>query len=337
MSGWARLVARVHRILLAFYPSSFRAEFGEEMQTVFADAVAGAEMCSWLHSILLFARELRDLPGSLLKAYAVGRRLGGNLAMNDVPITPSTRWQAFLGMLPFVSFGIASTIGKVAHASSLQGYDAEMVVYALALAGLLIGWIRGFPLWSYSYLGWSLVLAWSNSNVYINGIKQEGYWIPFAVTVLVALLWTRSLQPLKKFLRDIWKDWTRLSLALYALGGWAALIYDENHHPQWYAFLLASTLVAATAVWFFLRSPKKAGRVIAITGGFVVALAIERINWATWDWRGYYGLTREPEAWYWQVWSWHHMLLLLAWGAFLFWPSILELIRRGTARRTGQP
>ena len=255
--------------------------------------------------------------------------------MSGQNVSPSTRWQALLGVLPFLAFGAATLVGKVDHTYPLRAQSAEQVVYALTLVGLLVGWIRGFPLWSYGYLGWSLVLAWSNSNVYINGMKQEGTWIPIAITVLVALLWTRSLQPLKKLFRDIWVDWTRLSLAMYALGAWAALIYDENHHPQWYAFLLASTLVAATAVWFFLRSPRKAGRVIAIAGGFVVALAIERINWATWDWRGYYGLTREPEAWYWQIWSWNHMMLLLAWGAFLFWPSILELIRRGTARRTG--
>jgi hypothetical protein len=325
----------VHRILLAFYPSSFRAEFGEEMQTVFADAVAGAEPCSWSHSILLFARELRDLPGSLLKAYAAGRRLGGSLAMNNVTITSSTRWQAFLGMLPFVSFGIASMIGKVAHVSSLRGYDAEMVVYALALAGLLIGWIRGFPLWSYSYLGWSLVLAWANTNMRVDGTNWWGcrFWIPFGATVLIALLWTRSLQPVKKFLRDVWRDWTRLSLALYALGGWVSMIYDENHHPYLLVFMLASTLVTAGTAWFFLRSSSIRGRILAIVGGFMITIIISSICYATWDWHEYHGIAKQPTTWYRQVWN--RIMLLFFWGIFLLWPFIAESIRRKTTHRSG--
>jgi len=253
--------------------------------------------------------------------------------MNEEAISPSTRWQAFLGTLPFLAFGVSSMIGKVDPIYSLRGHNAEMVVYALALAGLLIGWIRGFPLWSYSYLGWSLVLAWSNSNVSINGIVQDQVWVPFAITVFVALLWTRSLQPIEKFFRDIWKDWTRLSLALYALAGWMSMIYDENHHPYLLVFMLASTLVTAGVAWFFLRSSSIKGRILAIVGGFMIALIIGSICEATWDWHEYYGIAKQPTTWYKQVWN--RITILFFWGVFLFWPSIVELIRRKTTRRTG--
>jgi hypothetical protein len=323
--GWA------YARFLRLYPKEFRAEFGDEMRSVFNAAIRDR---SGPQSMLYFLLELRDLPGSLLEAYAAGWRIGGNMPMNRETISPSTRRQAFLGVLPFLAFGVASMIGKVDAAYHLQGYHAEMVVYALVLVGLLVGWIRGFPLWSYSYLGWSLVLAWSNTNVKIHGEKY-GYhiWIPFAATVLTALLWTRSLQPIRKLLGDIWKDWTRLSLTMYALGAWVFLIYDENHHPQLLAFMLASTLATAGAAWFFLRSAKMRGRTLAILAGFIITIVINGICEATWDWHAYYGIPKQPTTWYKRAGGAAMMLLL--WGIILFWPSIVELIRRKATRQTG--
>jgi hypothetical protein len=253
--------------------------------------------------------------------------------MNEESISPSTRWQAFLGTLPFLAFGVSSMIGKVDPIYSLRGHDAEMVVYALALAGLLIGWIRGFPLWSYSYLGWSLVLAWANTNMKVNGTNWEyRVWVPLGVTVLIALLWTRSLQPIKKFFRDIGKDWTRLSLTMYALGAWVSMIYDENHHPYLLAFMLASTLVAAGAAWFFLRSSSIRGRILTLVAGIMIAMIIDSICWATWDWHEYTGIPKQPTTWYKQVWN--YIMILFFWGIILFWPFIAESIRRKTTHRT---
>lgn len=247
-------------------------------------------------------------------------------------ISPSNRWQAFLGMLPFFAFGVSSMIGKVDHIYKLRGHNAEMVVYSLVLVGLLIGWIRGFPLWSYSYLGWSLLLAWANTNIKIYG-ADWGYriWIPFGITLLIALLWTRSLNPIKKFFRDSWNDWTRLSLMMYAMGAWIFMIYDENHHPYLLVFMFSSTLVAASAAWFFLRSSSVKCRIFSIITGFIIAMIIGSICDATWDWYAYYGLTKKPTTWYKEVWD--YIMILFFWGIILFWPSIVELIRRKTTHR----
>jgi hypothetical protein len=331
MSNRTALFGWAYTQVLRLYPKEFRAEFGDEMQSVFDAAIRDR---SGHQSMLHFLLELRDFPGSLLQAYATDWLLGGNVPMNEETMLPSTRWQAFLGILPFLAFGAASMIGKVDPTYSLRGHHAEMVVYALVLVGLLIGWIRGFPLWSYSYLGWSLVLAWSNTNMVIYGEKY-GYriWIPFAATVLIALLWTRSLQPIRKFLRDVWKDWSRLSLAMYALGAWMFLIYDENHHPQLLAFMLASTLATAGAAWFFLRSSNLRGRTLAILAGFITTVIINGICEATWDWHAYYGIPKQPTTWYRKAGGAAMMLLL--WGIILFWPSIVELIRRKATRQTG--
>jgi hypothetical protein len=325
------VITRLHAALLHLYPRQFRADFGEEMEAVFEEAAARSPGRG--SKLSLFLRELRDLPSSVVEAYATDRLLGGDILMNGEPISPSTRWQAFLALLPFLAFGASSMIGKVDHTYHLRGLDAEMVVYSLALAGLLIGWVRGFPLWSYSYLGWSFVLAWANTNMKVYGVEW-GYriWIPFGITVLIGLIWTHSFQPIKKFLSDIWNDWTRLSLAMYALGAWMLMIYDENHHPQLLAFILASTLVAAAAVWLFLRSSTIRGRILSILAGFIIALIIGGISEATWDWHEYYGIPKKPTTWYKKTSGF--VLMSSLWGLILFWPAIIGIIRRTMTRRT---
>lgn len=319
-----RFFIRVYAILLRLYPPAFHVEFGEEMQTVFAQTLMvtghGSRMTPFL-------RELRDLPGSLLRVYANNLLHGGNMSTQNEYISPSTKWQAFLGMLPFLAFGIASMIGKVDHLYPFRGHDIEMVVYGLSLVGLLIGWIRGFPLWSYSYLGWSLVFAWFWAFQALN----DWYWL-LGITALIALLWTRSLEPIKKLLRDIWNDWTRLSLAMFAFVGFVGLIYDENHHPQLLWFMFAATMAISAGAWLFLRSSSIRGRVIPIVGSFISAVIISGICWNTWDWHAYNDIPKPDEAWYATLGI--SIARITFWILILFWPALIALTHRITIRRT---
>jgi hypothetical protein len=328
MIGW------LYGQCIKLYPRDFRAEFGDEMRAVFAKTTADRP---GVGAMQLFLRELRDLPLALWQArFAKG--LGGvNMSAQSEYMCPSTRWEALLGALPFLAFGVSRMIGEV-DSWAIRGIDAEMAVYALTLVGLLIGWVRGFPLWSYGYLGWSLVLATLYTNVSVGGVRW-GYrvWIPFAVTVLLAIAWTRSLDPIRKLLRDIWNNWTRLSLATFALGAMIWLFYDENHHPYLLLFMLASTLAVAGGVWFFLRSSTLGGRIGSIAGSYVAAAVVGGTSYATWDWRAnsgwraYYGY---PQA---QAGTWHEFLGVLimntAWLIFLFWPATIAVVRRIVQKR----
>ena len=79
MSNVTRVLTWFYATLLRLYPRRFRAEFGDEMQSVFNEAICDK---SGRRSVLLFLRELCDLPSSLLEAYAANRLLGGNILMN---------------------------------------------------------------------------------------------------------------------------------------------------------------------------------------------------------------------------------------------------------------
>ena len=325
------MITRIYTALLCLYPRHFRDAFGEEMQSIFEEAYTTQE--DWISKASLFRHELLDLPGSILNAYLSNWLRGGNMSNIDEYMKPSTRWQAFWGILPFLAFGISSMIDKMAHIFLPHRQYAEMTTYGLALVGLLIGWIRGFPLWSYSYLGWSLLLAWSNTNISIYGVYW-GYqvWIPFGINALIALLWTHSLTPLKKLLRDCWSDWTRLSLTMYTFIAFMFLIYDENHHPYLMILMIVSTLATAAGAWFFLRSATLKSRVVSIFGSFVAIAVIGWVSEATWDWRAYYGVAEVSAPWYLTVLRAIISLIFIA--IILFWPAIVGIIHRRINRQT---
>ena len=317
---------------LRFYPPAFRAEFGAEMQSVFANAIADK---SGVQPAIRFMRELGDLPGSLLSVYAAQWFRGGNMSTQNEHISPSTRWQALIGVLPFLAFGIVSMIGKMDQVYDLRVFYTYLAFYILALSGLLIGWIRGFPLWSYGYLGWSLVFAWIWSNVTINGMYW-GYqsWMLFWIVVLIALLWTRSLSPIKKIFRDIWNDWTRLTFVMYAFAAFVSLIYDENHHPYLLLFMAVATLIVTMGAWFFLRSSNMIGRILSILVSFIAASVPMGISYLTWDWRAYYELPTS-ETWYDNLGV--APIGILFWLLILFSPALIALIHRITPRQTANP
>jgi len=323
------MIIRLYAALLHIFPRQFRDEFGEEMIDVFMEAAANLD--NQKSSLSLFFRELQDLPGNLIDIYSNIQLQGGNMYSHQAYISPSTRWQALIGALPFLAFGICRMISK-ADQLPIRGLDYEMVVYGLSLVGLLIGWIQGFPLWSYSYLGWSFLLAYFNTNWGFYGDPDFQVWIPFGITVLIAILWTRSLGPIKKLFQDIWNDWTRLSLAMFAFVGFVWLIYDENHHPQLLWFILAGTLVISAGVWFFLRGSSLKIRVFSIIGSWAASDVFSRICYATWDYRAYYGLPESTRTWYQSLGM--ATGIFAFWSAIIFWPALIALIHKLVNRRT---
>ena len=69
MSGFARLVHRIYRVLLSFYPASFRNEFEDEMQAVFAQAMMeAAERGRWSVTAV-YLREIREMPLNLVREH----------------------------------------------------------------------------------------------------------------------------------------------------------------------------------------------------------------------------------------------------------------------------
>jgi hypothetical protein len=351
--GLSHIFFSIYYGLLSLYPTDFRNEFGEEMAGVFANRLKDAGLQDPWALTVIFLRELYqmplnllreywqtlvnliDFPGSLKDIYGTQFLRGGKMSTQAEHILPSTRWQALVGVLPFIAFGIVVLLGKLDQSFLPSGEMVDMAFYLLTLSGFLVGWLRGFPLWSYGYLGWAFLIAWLYTNSILFGVER-GYsiWIPFGIVILIALVWTRTLDPVKKLILDIWNDWTRLTFVMYTLAAFISMIYDENHHPYLLFFITFTIFAITSGAWFFLRSSTMLGRILSIVVSFFAASIPMAISYLTWDWRAYHGLPT-AETWYDNL-GMAPMLYIL-WLLILFWPALIALIQRITPHKTSIP
>ncbi len=69
MTTFREFVTHIYAALIKLYPPRHRVEFADEMQRVFADALAEAGIRGSGSMLMLCGRELRDLPGVLVREY----------------------------------------------------------------------------------------------------------------------------------------------------------------------------------------------------------------------------------------------------------------------------
>ena len=334
----------IYSKLLRLYPRGFRDEFSVEMQVVFRNSLNEAHHEGTPSFLLVCLKEFGGLPFHVLREFwhefkrkEITMEPNEKMKSKSVITGSTSHWDALIGALPFVLFGITSMVGK--PIIPFLGIYAGLVFYVSVLLGLLIGLIKGAPRWTYSYLSWSLVFAFWWSNMGTFGLKIFGFridhwtwqiWPPFLAVIFIALFWTRSLHPLRQLVRGIWKDWLLISFTIYTLFASFLLGYDENHHPYLFLFMIASTIILSTSVWFFLRSSDTRKRVLSLLLGFVLAFAVTIICDATWDWHAYYGYPKPPaEAVYVSV--IRYVAFLVFYGGILFLPTLLDVIRRAPA------
>ena len=319
--------------LLGFYPRRFRSAFMDEMETVFGDLLSETSKNGFLPLFGTWLRELISLPVSILREIVHEfKREGTNMLTNEAsvdaiqPDEGTGRGEALLAVLPYVLFGIISIISKLDPDLGVLPYAAFDL---FALIGLTIGGIKGYPRWSYCYLGWAGMLSLLWNMAPLNPLSG---FIPFSLAIGIPLLWWRSLAPLRELFRGIWKDWTRLSLALFSFAGYVLIIYDENHHPWLFAFMLASIAAISAAVWIFIRNQNAWGRVLALVAGFVATWLIGTISDSTWDVNAYYGIPPgPPEPLTSKILG--TLAIIPVWLMILFWPVLIGLVHQVIHRR----
>ena len=301
------MLSRLYSHLLKLYPDRFLDEFGGEMGDVFAQALSGLDDSGTSPATRrrkmarLFFREVWLFPLSYLDA----RRYHASLGADDAPqgITtfgegqvtetwmgrPSSWGAALVGALPFLFFGLAYLLDGIAELGGqnrlafklLDGslnrpaitLTPEMGVCFVAALGLLLGVWRGFPRWSYSYLGMSIYFGWSYNNQNYYGLFYKPWaWLPLVAAIILGLLLTRSLQPLARLLQGVWNDWTRLSFALYAFAVplYTVIFFDDDWGVfQLFGLCFDTLLLAAVAV-AFLRSRTGWSRVLSLESAVLI-------------------------------------------------------------------
>jgi hypothetical protein len=238
--------------------------------------------------------------------------------------------QALIGALPFLLFGLAYLLDgflelggyprlalKLLDGSlnrSAISITAPTVIYFITALGLLFGVLKGFPRWSYAYLGMSLYFGWSFNNQNHYGVFYKWWvWLPSFAAIVLGLLLTRSLKPLTQLVQGSWKDWTRLSFSLYAFAvPMFTLVFFEDDWgaSQLYGLFFDTVLLAAGAV-AFLRSRSIWSQVLSLEA--VVLILVVKGPLVGWF-----------DGRYWPAFQ----LIILSF-CFLLLPGVIGLLKRG--------
>jgi len=291
--------------------------------------------------LILFLRELRDLPSSLWREQRRRRQKQEQAFAMANNIDEPDHWQPATGVetavtvLPFVLFGLLYTFQALGYARGIRepSFYWHLSLYLVALVGLGIGWVKGFPRWSLGYLGLALIFSWWLTGLATVGFKLFGYsidrwewrgWIALPVVALAAILFSRSLSPLIDLIKSIWRDWSRLSFILYAALSWVTLgiLYDGKTWADPVAILPLQVFCAALFImlgvlpYLHLFFPWQRG--LALQGAFNLALLSSIAIGAAVS-------GKADVAW----------PILAVWFVFLLLPGILGLACR--ARQRPQP
>ena len=157
----------------------------------------------------------------------------------------------------------------------------------LPALGFGIGWMQGFPRWSYPYVGNLLLFGLYMMSVATPGLRLFGYtfgrqdlwgwraWLPALGMLGLALLVTRSLRPLERFVARFWRDATLWPWMWFGfLPFLAGIAFDEMDRGFSLPFMALITLVAVGTAMLYLRSPHAWLRGLALVTGASVLVAI---------------------------------------------------------------
>ena len=221
---------------------------------------------------------------------------------NQEPVTlehQATWGESLLALGPFLLlpliYGIALVL-QPGMKSSEAPYLARILSLGFFLAALgfmwvalVTAWKKGFPRWTYPYLGFILLLVLYLSTFsgtlfgfYFNG--SWWLWITVLVIPVIGLLWARRLTPLYQLFNAIRQDWTLVSFVFYGLLPLIVMAaYDEVHDAGLMQIL--GSLILAGGALFYMRSNGTWQRIASLLGGFSLAWGVTvtylAIYWAT--------------------------------------------------------
>jgi hypothetical protein len=126
-------------------------------------------------------------------------------------------------------------------------------------------------------------------------------WLAVPLAFTGGLLLRRSVQPLRRMLSVLWQDWTWLAFGVFTFIGWFVVLFDENHHPFLYGFIVTATLMLMSVVWLYFRLASPLARVVPLITASAGVVMLDVINSLTWDWRTYYQLPANGNPTYYSI------------------------------------
>ena len=167
MNHWMRRFSQLYKFALQLYPRRFRAEFGEEMQSVFNAALADAAQYGLSALGRLCLRELSELPINILREHFTTK---GNFSMQHPPLA----WRKVaLALIPGL---FALTMELLQRNLGLDSTASYVGLTPLCFVLCAIGFVRErrLAVWSFPALGILLALGMTSMANLAEGSGPTG-------------------------------------------------------------------------------------------------------------------------------------------------------------------
>lgn len=294
-----QIITGIHSILMRLYPPGFRTIFENEMQAVFSKTLRDASEDGTFSIGLVILRELRDLPVAAVNERLLERQSGGTQSNKAAaqPAEPLTQIEILLALAVFLV--PAGFILYNSAPSPLVNKFVPPILFALLLAGSLVGMIKRFPRWSLPYFGLVLsaivflflfqgeaqrmsALLSSRFSFHLNDelsrlllvIFWDGMvWLSLLALVTFSVLLMSRVPKFVPLVQHMLDDWTRLSYLFYGCSMLALVLTFDAYNYGAYISLAALFCLAAGA-WFYLRSNRQQSRFLALLGGLTLAMLV---------------------------------------------------------------
>ncbi len=351
----ATFIIHSYTLLLRLYPRRFRNEFADEMIAVFNDALADVKMDSRSNPMILFARELRDLPGAVWREHL---RAGKGIQMNqNLAWKPLTTKELIVAMAIFLlpAFPTLSVL-LFQHQSSINFIMTTLALVSMAfvLIVLVIGSVKGFPRWSVPVLGvvvTAFVMLGPSWRIWENiypavyrilggrpstlptrityqalmaGYSWFAVFVACALLVLLLAAWPRT----RRLAQSIRQDWTLFSFLLYGGVIFALeLVFEEYRYDELWKIVCWVSL--ALGAWIYLKSSSPRKRILVLLVGVTLTYWIAAVGkWIILplqSWGAWYGYD------HWTYRRFEFGSTIAHWGWVVFFmliPTVLTLILR---------
>jgi hypothetical protein len=286
---------KVYKLFLLLFPTSFRADFSEEMLEVFSLTVADSSLGK-NDRLWVYLREFAGLPTAAIKEHLIDK--------NTLPAASHTilpgRESSLRGKELLIAMGafLIPGIGILLNAGAPNILKLALPL-ALALMGLVlvIGLVKGMPRWCLPYLG--LALSMLSFFVVFNWIidKYVSYVIPLMgpgpmsphmllllEVIFSGMLWfglflsvtlflglVAAVRRLRPFYLQLQGDWTAVSFIFYGgtMTGLVLLFKDYRYEEP---YVISIIFFLAAGAWIYLRSPFPWQRALALLSGLTLAV-----------------------------------------------------------------
>lgn len=236
------------------------------------------------------------------------------LTLRYAPEPAANRWLALFpiggpAVLLGILYLIDSTLLKTRALEGIMGSVFIITIIVLFTVGYVIGWVRGFPRWWWSYPLFLILFGFLVQNSSTPGLMITGMgtnndlwgwraWIPLVGGTLLAIILSIFSRPYRHLWQGLWHEPTRLAFAVYSILPYFSIaLFDETRDSFPALYLLITFFVFLVGGWFYLAAKEPVRRLLILVGS---ALGMTLINLTAitlyWNGRTEYWMTA-PIPW----------------------------------------